>query len=171
MRIIVSDASTLILLQKIALLNKLAANFNLIIPMEVYNESVIKGKSIKSEDAYSIEDKINNNLIKIKDIKDKKRVDRIIKEFGLGKGEAEAVVSFLQEKADVLATDDHKAINICKIHKIPFITALTFVVEAHKIKLVNKSKAKEMIKNLGIYGRYRDELIYKALNCIGEKND
>lgn len=170
MKIIVSDASTLILLQKVGLLDKLAAKFNFIIPMEVYNESVVRGKSIKSEDAYSIEGKVNNNLIKIKNIKDKKRVDNVIEEFGLGKGEAEAVVLFLQEKADILATDDHKAINICKIHKIPFITALTFVLEAHKIKLVNKSEAKSFIKHLGIYGRYKYELIYKALNFIGEKN-
>ena len=31
--------------------------------------------------------------------------------------------------------------------------------------------AKEMIENLGIYGRYKDQLIYEALKIIGEKND
>ena len=168
---VISDASTLILLQKITLLDKLVKNFKFIITQGVSNEAVIKGEKIKSKDAYLLENKINNNLIIIKKIKDKKRVDYTIKEFGLGEGEAEAIVLFLQENADTLATDDHKAINVCKIYRIPFMTALTFVVSASAIKLIAKDEAKEMIKDLGVYGRYKDELIYKSLNCIGGKND
>ena len=170
-KFIVSDASTLILLQKITLLDKLVKNFKFIISQEVYNEAVIKGKEIKSKDSYLIDDKINNNLIKVKKIKDEKRINDIIKEFGLGEGEAEAIALFLQENADILATDDHKAINLCKIYKIQFMTALTFVISASEIKIITKGEAKEMIIDLGVYGRYKDELIYKALNCIGGKND
>ena len=170
-KVIISDASTLILLQKITLLNSLLKKFSLIIPNEVYREVVIKGKMVKSEDAYSIENKINKGLIKIKKIKNKKRFGEIVNEFGLGEGEAEAIVLFLQENADMVATDDHKAINACKIHKIPFITALTFTIECFDIKLITKNEAHRMIKDLGIYGRYKNELIYKALETIGEKND
>lgn len=170
-KVIISDASTLILLQKITLLDKLLKNFGFIIPNEVYNEAVIKGKKAKSEDSYSIENKINKNLIKVKQIKNKKKLSQIINEFGLGEGEAEAISLFLQENADVLATDDHKAINVCKIHGIPFMTALAFVIEGFGIKLIARNEAKEMIKDLSIYGRYKDELIYKALNIIGEEND
>lgn len=170
-KIVISDASTLILLQKITLLDKLLKNFSFIIPSEVYKEAITKGKKAKSEDAYSIENKINKNLIKVKQIKNKKILSQIINEFGLGEGEAEAIALFLQENADVLATDDHKAINVCKIHEIPFMTALAFVIECFDTKLIARNKAKEMIKDLSIYGRYKDELIYKALNMIGEKND
>ena len=168
-KIVVSDASTLILLEKITLLDKLLKNFSFIISSEVYNEAIIKGKKVKSEDSYSIENKINKNLIQVKEIKNKKRLNEIIKEFGLGEGEAEAIILFLQENADFLATDDHKAINACKIHKIPFMTALAFVIECFDIKLIAGNEAKEMIRDLSIYGRYKDELIYKALNIIGEK--
>ena len=127
-KVIISDASTLVLLQKVALLDKLIKNFDFIIPQEVYEEAVIKGKNIKSKDSYLIEDKINKKTIKVKEVKDKKRISKIIKEFGLGEGETEAIVLFLQENADFLATDDHKAINVCKIYRIPFMTALTFVI-------------------------------------------
>jgi len=168
-KVIVSDASTLILLQKIALLDKLVKNFNFIIPPEIYNEAVIKGKDVKSKDAYLIEDKVKNKLIKVKEINDKRKVAEIINEFGLAEGESEAIILFLQEKADNLATDDHKAINVCKIYKIPFVTALTFVIEAHEMKIINRNAAMDLIKNLGVYGRYKDELIYKALNYIGEE--
>ena len=168
-KIIISDASTLILLQKIVLLDKLVKNFEFIISQKIYDESVIKGKKIKSKDSYLIENKINRGLIKIKKIEDRKRVNQIIKEFGLEKGETEAIVLFLQENADILAIDDHKAINVCKIFKIPFITALTFVITALDAKIIMKNEAKEMVRDLGIYGRYKDELIYKALNYVGEK--
>ena len=170
-KIIISDASTLILLEKIALLDKLAGNFEFIIPQEIYGEAVVKGKKIKSEDSYSIENKINSGVIKIREVKDRKKVNQIIDEFNLEKGETEAIVLFLQENADILAIDDHKAINVCKIYKIPFITALTFVITALDAKIIMNNEAKEMVRNLGIYGRYKDELIYKALNYIGEKND
>ncbi|MBI3034982.1 UPF0175 family protein [Candidatus Woesearchaeota archaeon] len=165
-KIIVSDASTLILLQKVILLDSLVKNFDFIISEEVCKEAVVHGKTKKFSDSYQIENKINQNLIKIKKIKDKKGVNKIINEFGIAEGEAEAITLFLQEKADVLAIDDHKSINVCKVYKIPFMTALTFVLDSHSRKIIEKNEAKEMIKNLAIYGRYKDELIYKALNYL-----
>ena len=51
------------------------------------------------------------------------------------------------------------------------MTALTFVITAFEIKLADKNEAKEMVHNLASYGRYKDELINKALNYLGEKNE
>ena len=49
------------------------------------------------------------------------------------------------------------------------MTALTFVILTMDIKIITKNEAKGMIKDLGFYGRYKYKLIYKALNCIGDK--
>jgi len=165
-KVIISDASTLILLQKIDLLERLAKNFEFIIPEEIYKETVIKGKIKKSSDSYQIENKIKDNLIKIKKIKNRNNVNKIINEFGTAEGEAEAIVLFLELKADILATDDHKSINVCKAYKIPFMTALTFVVDACIKKFITTNEAKKMIEELSVYGRYKDELIYKALSYL-----
>ncbi len=168
-KIIVSDASTLILLQKISLLDKLAENFEFIIPEEVYKETVINGKAKKFSDAYQIENKIKENLMKVKKIKDKNRVNKIINEFGTAEGESESIILFLELKADILATDDHKSINVCRAYNIPFITALAFVLYSHIRKFVANNEAKKMIEELSIYGRYKDELIYKALSYLEAK--
>ncbi len=161
-----SDASTLILLQKIDLLDKLVKNFKIIISEGIYEEAVLKGKARKFSDSYQIENKINENLIKIVKIKGKNKAHEMINEFGIGEGEAEAIVLFLQEKADILATDDHRSINVCKVYKIPFMTALTFVLDSCKRKILRKNEAKEMVENLGVYGRYKDELIDKTLSYL-----
>lgn len=168
-KLIVADASSLILLQKISLLDRLVINFEFILPEEVYKEAVIKGKAKKFSDSYQIEDKISKNLMKVKKIKDKTKVNQIINEFGLAKGETEAIALFLQEKADVLAIDDHKPINVCKAYRIPFITTLSLVLDAYYRRIITKSEAKKMIEDLDVYGRYKDELIYKALNYLEAK--
>lgn len=168
-KIIISDASTLILLQKIALLDKLLKNMRFIIPSEVYREAVTKGKAKRFSDSYLIEERIKTRKIVVTELKNNNTVTSIRKEFGLGEGEAQAIALFLQEKADVLAVDDHKAINVCKIYGIPFMTALTFVVFANDRKLVNKAVAKEMMNNLSVFGRYKDELIHDAYKLIKVK--
>ena len=168
-RIIVSDASTLILLQKIGLLDKLVKNFKIVISEEIYKEAVLKGKARKFSDSYQIENKINENLVKIVKIKDRNKAIQLVNEFGIGEGEAQSIVLFSQEKADILAADDHKSINVCKVYRIPFMTALTFALDSCKRNIIRKNEAKEMIESLSIYGRYKDELIYKALSYLEVK--
>src|SRR3989338_4603140 len=165
-KIIISDASTLILLQKIDLLDKLVKSFEFIIPEEVYKEAVIKGKEKKFSDSYQIENKIKQNLIKVKKIKNIYSVNKLLKEFGTAEDETEAIVLFLELKADILATDDHKSINVCRAYKIPFMTALTFVLDSFSREIVTKNTVRKMIESLGVYGRYKNELIYKALSHV-----
>lgn len=164
--IIISDASSLILLEKIRLLDLLIKKFDFIIPKEVYKEAVIKGIERKLANAYRIDKKIKEGIIKIRNVKDNKKREEIIENFRVGNGEGAAVALFLEQKADMLATDDRKAINVCKVYDIPFMTSLTFVLNAFNNKLIKKQNAKNMIRQLDIYGRYKDELIYSALNKL-----
>ena len=168
-KIVVSDASTLVLLEKVDLLSRLVKNFKFIVPEEVYKEAVLKGKAKNFSDSYQIENKINDGFIQIKKINNRQKANNIIKEFRIGEGETEAIVLFLETKADVLATDDHKSINVCKAYQIPFMTALTFVLDSFNKKVIVKNEAEKMIKDLGIYGKYKNELIYKSLSYLEVK--
>src|SRR3989338_7762887 len=168
-KIIVSDSSTLILVQKIGLLGKLARRFKFMMPEKVYQEVVVEGKHRKTSDAYHLEEEIRKKRLIVAKVNDKAKAENIANEFGIGPGEAEALALFFQVYASIVATDDHKAINACKAFKVPFITALTFVVEAHHNRIIVGETAKEMITLLGVYGRYKDELLIKALSIVEGK--
>lgn len=170
-KIVISDASTLILLEKIALLHTLTKTYSLVIPKKVEAEAVLFGIAARYADAFRLQEKIKNKAIIVKEVKDKEKRGRLLKEFNLGEGETEAICLCLEHKNAIAALDDHKAMIVCKIYDIPFITALTFVIIAFHKRMIDTKEAKQMIKMLDIFGRYKDELIYEALKIIGETND
>jgi predicted nucleic acid-binding protein len=168
-KIIVSDASTLVLLEKIDLLKRVIVKDKILIPEKVYEEVVKKGIEKNAPDAYNIKVYIERKKIEIRNIKNKEKVEKLLKEFNLGQGETEAVVLYLEQKADLLASDDHKAINLCKIYKIPFATAIAITLKYVKEKEIAYEEGRNMIMKLGKYGRYKTEIIAEALNLIGDK--
>lgn len=170
--IIICDSSTLILLEKIDLLGIIVKKSEIIIPKEVYREVVSKGKERKHQDSYEIEKKINNGLIRVVEIKDKIKFKEIRENFNLAEGETEAVVLLHEDKGDIVALDDLKAMKYCVYSKLPFITTINLLLDSFNKKLISKQKTKEMIKNLGIFGRYKDEIIFYALDYLeGEKKE
>ncbi len=168
MEVIISDSSSLILIEKITLLDLVKKRFLFYIPEEVYREAILKGKEKNAPDAHTLEDKIKVSIIKVLKVKNISKVEELMKDFGIAKGETEAMVLFLENRAKFLLVDDHKAINACKAHKIPFITTITMVLLLLKQKIINKEKAQQMIKKLAIYGRYKNELIFKALEEVNK---
>lgn len=166
MKVIISDTSSLILAEKIALLNYVVKKWRVYVPEEVYREAIIRGKERNAKDAYTLENKIQSKKISVIKIKDAEKVQKLMNEFGIAKGETEAIVLFLEQKAEYVLLDDHKAINACKVYNVPFVTTLVLVVSLMKQKLINKEKAEEMIKNLAVYGRYKSELILRALEEV-----
>ncbi len=169
--ILISDASSLILLEKIDLLSKLVSLFELIIPEEVASEAITKGLEAKFPDAYRLRDWVEKKAIAIMPINDLKKREELITAFNVGKGEAEAIALWFEMNKSTVVIDDHKGMHICKIYNIPFVTALTLVIVAQERKIINSKEAQAMIRLLDIHGRYKDELIYEALKEIGENND
>lgn len=169
---VVADASALILLEKIKLLDKLINELRLLIPKEIEKEAITVGKEKNYPDAFRLEEKVKNKLIKVMEVKDNQFITKIMNDFNLAKGEAEAIGLFNQEKADLIATDDGLAIRACRSLAIPFSGTCAFVTQAFENNLIKKEEAKGMIKTLAKEGRYKDEIIFSALNSLEEdKNE
>ena len=110
---IVFDASTLILVAKIEALDLFLSGSKLevAIPSEVERECCAVKKSL---DALMIRKVIEESKIQVVGIKDKRMIASLSADFGLGKGEAEAITLALAEKAQIVGIDDKNGMNACK---------------------------------------------------------
>lgn len=167
MLLVIADASSLILLEKIALLDTLLSHdMDFMIPLEVKKEAVEKGKMKKYPDAFKLEEKISQGRIAVKEAKNKNHVKNLMALFKIEAGEAEAISLFQQEKADLLATDDRFAINACRALNIPISGSAAFVTHSFDQGLINKDQGTQMLGILSEEGRYKGDIIFKALRKI-----
>jgi predicted nucleic acid-binding protein len=158
---IVFDASTLILLAKSDLLESFLKHSGneAAMPKEVERESC----AVKSSpDALMIERAISENKIKVKSVKNKGLRDKLRSDFGLGRGEAEAIALALSESAELVAIDDRNGINACKLLRIGFTTALGILVRMREKGLIGKDEALLRLRALERYGRYKAEIVADA---------
>lgn len=163
---IVFDSSTLILLAKKELLDMFLHNFNgvVAIPKEVTKESCTK----KTLDALLIEKRIENGEIKVYEIEKRELVKKLIEDFSLEIGEAEAIVLCVETGSKILATDDKNAMNACKVLRIRFTTAINVLIRMYEKRLIGKEKALMKLDNLKKVGRYKRDIIEDAKRRVVE---
>lgn len=160
---IVSNASTLILLAKVGAMSKFLDEYNEItIPKEVEKE-ITEANTI---DAKILKKQIENNRIKVKAIKSS--TSKVLKEFRMHKGEAEAYILYNECKAKVILTDDGELIKLCKLFEIPFINALAIITRMFEKGILTQGEACEFLQKLNDYGRYSKEVynyFKQEVNC------
>ena len=158
---IVFDASTLILLAKADLLEKFLESVGkpIAIPKEVERECCQAKKTL---DALLIQKAINQKKVKVAAVKNRKLLERILRDFPLGKGEAGAITLASSEKAALVGIDDKQGINSCRLLGIPFTTAIDILIRMHEKELVEKDEALIKLEALQKYGRYNTEIIEDA---------
>ena len=160
------DASTLILLAKIDMLDLFVSDFGgkILIPERVREEVCIPGK----EETPLIMELIKNGKIKVSAVKNKKLVEKLMDDFHIDSGEsaAIAIALALQEKASLVATDDRNAIRACKFLKMEFTTAIAILIRACEKKLVDKNEALAKLQKLWSIARYSRPIIDDARKQI-----
>lgn len=161
---VVFDASTLILLTRIELIERFIADFK---------GSVFVSESVKAE--VLVTDKEETPFIekllkegKIKVIRGNKThfKEKLMADFNLGEGETDAIVYALNKKNAVVATDDRNAIKACKLLHVEFITALTVLVRANEKGILDKETALLKLEKLRTIGRYSDDILEDAMKHI-----
>ena len=158
--VIVFDSSTLILLAKKELLDMFLNSFDGIvaIPKAVREETCNK----ESFDAFLIEKRVEDGKIKVYEVEKKDLVKKLIEDFNLEDGEAEAIILCIERGSKILATDDKNAINACKVLKIKFTTAINILIRAYEKQLIEREKALIKLDNLRVVGRYKEKIIEDA---------
>jgi len=158
---IVFDASTLILIAKIEILDSFLRDVGheIAIPAEVERECC----NIKTSlDALMIRSALNESRIRVITVREERLFGKVQGDFGLGKGEAEAIVLALAEKAAVLGIDDKSGINACKLLGVAFTTAIGILIRMCEKKLLTPSEALDKLNGLAQHGRYRGSILEDA---------
>ena len=162
---IVFDSSTLILLAKVEILDDFLNDYNgeVIIPYEVKEECCSRKNSF---DALLIGRRVDEKKIKTGKIRNVKLCEKFMKDFSISRGEAEALVLFIEKKAEtkteLFAADDKNAIKASKILMIPFTSALAILTRLVEKGIIDNTKAKVKLGMLARYGRYKDSMIKEA---------
>jgi predicted nucleic acid-binding protein len=156
--VIVLDASTAILLAKAELLDAFidGVEQTVAMPRDVREECA--GRD--SLDARLIARAIEQKRIEVKGA-ERRAIQRLMSDFGLGRGEA-AAIALAAPKGALVATDDRRAIQACKVLKIPFTTAISVLTRMREKGVLSREEALEKLNRLTRDGRYKKEIIAAA---------
>lgn len=158
---LVFDASTLILLTKIDLLEIMTKEVEIQIPQAVAQEVTTKENLW---DARYIRRLIEDGSVKVVRRQDPLAV-QLVRDFHLAVGEASAI-ALAKVNQCILGVDDRQVMSACKILGVHFATALAFLVRAYEKHLLSQELAVAKWNKLKEYGWYSPTLLTQALNHI-----
>ncbi|HAS16558.1 MAG: hypothetical protein A2Y48_09800 [Nitrospirae bacterium RIFCSPLOW2_12_42_9] len=161
---VIFDSSTLILLARTEVLEVFIANFTgqVLIPEKVKEEVLVKDGTEMLQVAALIE----GGQISVLRVSDRKLLQKLVEDFNIDLGEAEAITLALQKRGAMVATDDRNAIRACKLLKIDFITAIAILIRAAEKKLFSRSESLLKLEKLEAIGRYKKSIIADAKKQI-----
>lgn len=158
---VIFDASTLILLAKIELLELVLdrSGWETAIPDEVHKECC-RGRTL---DALLIQQLIERARIKVIRSSNSKLARKIRTDFHLGKGEAEVIALAVEHQAArLIGIDDKSGINACKLLGLPFTTAVAILVRSSEQGWLTRGEALIKLQALSGHGRYKPAIIEDA---------
>jgi predicted nucleic acid-binding protein len=161
---VIFDSSTLILLARTEMLEVFISDFSgqVFMSERVKEEVLIKD----GEETLQVAALIDGGSIGVLRVDDRKLPRKLVEDFSIDLGEAEAITLALKKKGTVIATDDKNAIRACKLLRIDFITAIAILIRAAEKKLLSKSEALLKLERLESIGRYRKSIIADARKQI-----
>ncbi len=157
---IVSNSTVLIYLAKIGKLNLLKRLFKkILIPAEVFNEVVIRGKEQQHFDALIVEKAVEEGWIEVKDITANKELEG----FGIDPGEAQAISLAKSVGVPVLLDQTHARIAARALGLKPRGTIFVLAAAMRK-KLLSYEEYLDLLEALVKAGfRMSDEVYLEAV--------
>ncbi|MEK6926871.1 MAG: DUF3368 domain-containing protein [Nanoarchaeota archaeon] len=159
----ISDSTPLIHLSKIGCINFLKDLFEeIIIPEEVYNEIIVKGKEQGKNEVFLIENLIEEEFIKIRETNSTMEVTN------LDKGEKECILLCKELRINNLLIDEKKGFSIANMFNITPIRTTSILLILLDKNIINFNKYKELLRKLSESGYFLDIKTYEKLLSIGE---
>ena len=169
---IVFDASTLILLAKAELLESFLMQSTLaaLVPREVAREACEEKSSF---DALLIRRLIADKQpaekqIAVESLRQRTLFNKLRLDLALGVGEAEAIALAVARSAQLVATDDKRAIDACKLVRMPFTSAIPILVRMYEKGAIDQQSALLKLGILERAGRYRKSIVGAARTRLEE---
>ena len=152
----VSDATSLILLAKVGLLELFTGRNPVVVPQRVFEE-VAKGKDKGRLDAFLVEKLRDEKKLGI-NFPNEETKAKIQKLFNIKGGESDVLAVSLETRAIIL-TDDKKCLNAAKALKLEFATTLDVITALSRKGAISSERALKCIDGLEEYGWYAKDLI------------
>ena len=133
----------------------------IIIPPQVYDEIIVKGKKQGHSDAYLLERAMKNEKIKVRTVK---KSNDMISSFKLHKAEINAILLSLQSNIDTILLDDEEARIYARKLGIKVSGTLGILIKLFREEFFGKSKALQYLRKL-------NEIMYLSSDvyCYVEK--
>ena len=154
---IILDSDGLINLKKAGLLSALVDRHKCLIPKAVYKETVTRGKKELYEDAFGIEEIVEEN-IECKQAKKSDESEQVLESKDpttLGKGEKQTLRLHFQEKGDAVISDDRTFLNLLvrynqegESKKVAFMTLANVIVAMADKEIITADKAKRGLNKI-----------------------
>lgn len=170
MKPIVIDTSSVILLQKVGLLDHLIQSYQTIITPSVYTELT----QVEYDDSRIFKQLYEKGGLIVRPPSAKKASNSATQNMdisGLGIGERDTIKLFLSGEANFIIIDDGQAARKLYQHGLPFINALLFPKILLISSLLFHSEYEAKTKALKSCGRYADWVVKWAENAGTEELD
>ncbi len=159
--LLVADACSLILLAKARALEPLARSATVALPTSVEGEVCAPPLVRRHSDAAQIAALVASGTLDVREVRSHRELPS-----GLGRGERDALLLFLQEEADRLLTDDARAMRACRLLGVPFVAAPRVVTDLHAGGLLERREARLGLERLAVVGRYAPDIIAAAFERL-----
>ncbi len=163
MRIVVADASSLILLAKVDALALYGRRVHLLVPRTVVEECAAPDLAARHPDAAVIRGFLEGGLLEVRETIGTRPLP-----IALGRGEADALHVFFESGADLLLSDDGRALRACRLLGVPFTSSPRVLVDLCAAGALSRADARRALEFLGTAGRYPTAVIAAALSMLSE---
>jgi len=161
--LVVKDSMVLIHLAIGGVLKEACIMFGqVIIPSTVHTEVVERGIQRQHSDAFVVQKLEKEGYIQVVKVTDNKLMDEL-KHYGLKGGELEAVTLYIQEQADLIASNDDKVRKLRLILSLDLISSLEIIFVMAKNRAIPKNRAVDCINEIKKTGWFSKNIIDSIL--------